>query len=111
MQYDDTNIYQRCMELIYLASRLMKSWPPGYAFLSDQLKRAVSSIALNFAEGYGRQTKREQRRYFVMARGSASEVAAILDIGFRFGIVEQDDHEKGRDICDHLARMLTKFRR
>ena len=111
MEYDNTLIYQRSLELIALSRQVIENMPPGYAFLNDQLRRAASSIPLNFAEGYGRQTAREQRRYFVIARGSASEVAAILDVAHGFGVLEENLHLRGRDLCDHIARMLTRFRR
>jgi four helix bundle protein len=111
MQFDNTRIYARSLELIDVTHKIMQRFPRGYGFLVDQLRRAASSVPLNFAEGYGRMTQREQRRFFVIARGSASEVAAILDVARRFDIVVESDYAHARDICDHLARMLTKFRR
>lgn len=111
MHFDNTRIYTRSLELIDLARHVMAAMPQGYGFLKDQLRRAASSVVLNFAEGYGRESHAELRRYFIIARGSASEVAAILDVARCFGIIDQALHERGRDLCDHIARMLTKFRR
>lgn len=111
MQFDNTRIYARSLELIDVTRQILGRFPSGYGFLADQLRRAASSVPLNFAEGYGRATLREQRRFFIIARGSASEVAAILDVARGFGIVTDSDYANARDICDHLARMLTKFRR
>ena len=48
--------------------------------LSDQLDRASLSIALNIAEGAGRSTPRDQARHYAIARGSASECLAVLDL-------------------------------
>ena len=48
--------------------------------LKDQLDRAASSIALNLAEGRGRSTRVDQRRFFHMAFGSLRESQAILDL-------------------------------
>ena len=41
--------------------------------LSDQLYRAVGSISANIAEGYGRQSGKDQARYYEYALGSARE--------------------------------------
>ena len=46
--------------------------------LSDQLKRAASSTALNLAEGRGKPTQRDQLKFFHIAMGSVRESQAIL---------------------------------
>jgi four helix bundle protein len=48
--------------------------------LSDQLKRASSSIALNLAEGRGKPTIKDQLRFFHIAMGSVRESQSILDL-------------------------------
>jgi len=53
---------------------------PLPAHLRDQLKRAASSVVLNLAEGAGRGTNADQRRFFQIAMGSLRESRAILDI-------------------------------
>ena len=110
MQFDDTRIYKKALELVALSQRLLDELPTGYGFLADQLKRAASSVPLNFAEGYAKGSLKEQRRFYRMARGSACEVAAIFDVAHTMGVMRTDEHLRGRDICDHLARMLTRFR-
>lgn len=48
--------------------------------LSDQLDRASISVCLNLAEGVGRSGKRDQCRAYSIARGSAVECLAVLDL-------------------------------
>jgi four helix bundle protein len=48
--------------------------------LSDQLDRASISVPLNIAEGAGRSTPRERARHYTIARGSAVECLACLDL-------------------------------
>ena len=48
--------------------------------LKEQLDRAASSIVLNLAEGSGRRTPADQRRFFSIAFGSLRECQAILDL-------------------------------
>ena len=111
MQFSQTKIYRKTMDLIDLSQIVLRDLPLGYGFLAEQLRRAASSIPLNFAEGYGKRTPKEQRRFFMIARGSTNEVAAILDVGYRLGVITKDKHEQGMELCDHLTRMLTRFRR
>src|SRR5262245_31427339 len=49
--------------------------------LKEQLLRAASSIVLNLAEGNGRRTRADRKRFFVIAFASLRECQAILDLG------------------------------
>lgn len=109
MHHDDTRIYGKSLDLLSLCADVIERMPAGYAFLSDQLRRASSSVTLNFSEGCGRTSKADRARFFMMARGSAKEVSAILDVGHRFRVLRDDERERGRDLCDHLAAMLYRF--
>ena len=59
MQFSQTKIYLRTMDLIDLSQTILRDLPLGYGFLADQLRRAASSIPLNFAEGYGKRTSKK----------------------------------------------------
>ena len=49
-------------------------------YLKDQLNRASSSISLNLAEGHGKFTQKDQRKYFSISLGSLRECQAILTL-------------------------------
>ena len=54
--------------------------PRGHADLRDSLRRAALSVPLNVAEGAGRASEADGARHFAIARGSAMECAAVLDV-------------------------------
>lgn len=110
MKHTDTRIYRRSIELAEFAHAVIEALPRGYAPLADQLRRAAMSVALNFAEGCGKQHPRDRRRYFLTARGSANEVAAIMDVARAFRVVADPLHAQTRDAADHVAAMLSRFR-
>jgi len=110
MHHTKTRLYYRSLELIDLAKSVMEQLPTGYGFLADQLRRASASVVLNFSEGSSRSSVRERRRYFQIARGSALEVSAVLDVAARFGVLDKQTHIDGVDLCDHLSAMLFKYR-
>lgn len=110
MKHTETRIYQRATELIRLSHAVIDSMPRGFAFLNDQLRRASSSVLLNYSEGFGRQTAKDRRHFFHVARGSALEVFAILDVAKCHGAITESHHAKGTDLCDHLSAMLYRFR-
>ena len=49
-------------------------------FLKEQLLRASSSVALNIAEGSGKRTPADQKRFYFIALGSLRESEAILEL-------------------------------
>jgi len=48
--------------------------------LKDQLLRSSSSVALNLAEGCGKRTLKDQRKFFDIAFGSLRETMSILEL-------------------------------
>ena len=50
------------------------------AHLQNQLMRASSSVALNLAEGRGRSTLPDQKRFFTIALGSIRECQCVVDL-------------------------------
>ncbi|HRY31973.1 MAG TPA: four helix bundle protein [Bacteroidales bacterium] len=76
------------------------------AYIKDQLSRASFSIPLNIAEGSGKFSKADRRKYFVTARGSVFECIAIIDILAGFGKVTEEELEILTRTADELSRML-----
>ena len=70
--------------------------------LSDQLKRAASSVALNLAEGSGRNGKDDQLRFFHIAFGSLRECQAILDMAVT-------EYPEAVHLADTLAANLYRL--
>ena len=79
------------------------------AHLRDQLERASVAIVLNVAEGAGRQTLRDKAHFFTIARGSATECGAILDLLEARGVLSAADHRHGRGQLIRIAQMLTRL--
>lgn len=111
MNFTNTRIYTRALELVRTSQAVARRLPKGYGFLGDQMRRAASSVLLNFSEGCGKSSTAERRRYFETARASAYEVAATFDVAHAFGAMTQREHTDAMDLCDHLAAMLTRFER
>ena len=49
-------------------------------YLRDQLLRASSSVVLNIAEGSGKITPKDRRKFFAIALGSLRESCAALEV-------------------------------
>jgi four helix bundle protein len=83
------------------------------AAAKDQLDRASTSIPLNIAEGNGKFSAKDRSRFFEMARGSALECAACLDVLLVRKLASKEQvvlsKEKLARIVQMLIGLLRKF--
>jgi four helix bundle protein len=83
------------------------------AAAKDQLDRASTSIPLNIAEGNGKFSAKDRARFLEMARGSALECAACLDVLLARKLVGEQQiagqKEKLARIVQMLIGLLRKF--
>jgi len=110
MKHEQSRIYLTSRELITDAAAAISKLPPGFGYLADQLRRASSSVLLNFAEGSRHSSLKERRRFFTMAAGSAAEVSAIADVAEGFGAIGAAEHTALKDRCNHVCAMLRLWR-
>ena len=76
--------------------------------LKEQLARAASSVALNVAEGAGRQTKADQKRFFTIAFGSLREAQAIIELALAASTPAWQEADK---LAAHLYRLIQSCER
>ena len=103
--------YQLSLDFLLLAEKLIEALPRGRAHLADPLGRAALSIVLHIAEGAGKISPADKRRYYVSARGSATESAALLDVYFRLELAAESDHRAGKEMLLRIVSMLIKLAR
>jgi four helix bundle protein len=76
------------------------------AAAKDQLDRAATSIPLNIAEGNGKFSKRDRARFFDIARGSALESAAALDVLIRRKLAPEEAIAPAKEQLLQIVNML-----
>jgi len=103
-----SRVYGKAMEMVRLTGEVAGQLPRGYGFLADQLRRASSSVVLNYAEGSGKLSKAERRRFFRIAKGSAMETAAAFDVGHELGAVDAGANERAQQLCDAIGALLHR---
>ena len=73
------------------------------------LDRAATSIVLNVAEGAGEFSAAERARFYRMARRSANECAAILDVYRARQAIGDTAIAAGRELLLRIVAMLTRM--
>jgi len=73
-------------EIYFLCKRLRDK---GEYILSDQIKRCSISIMANVAEGFGRGTNKEFKRFLFISKASASELSSHLYIALDVDVIDR----------------------
>ena len=110
LDHEKLDGYQRSIEFVAYALRIAELVPRGQAALADQLRRAATSIPLNIAEGGGRaQGSPDRARFRGIARGSAMECGAVLDVIRLFDVAPEADWAKAKSLLVRIVEMLSKM--
>jgi four helix bundle protein len=110
LDHEKLDVYQRAIEFVACALRIAERLPRGQAPLADQLRRAAVSIPLNIAEGGGRNRESADRaRFRAIARGSAMESGALLDVIRLFNVLPQEDWAQAKSLLVRVVEMLSKM--
>jgi len=103
-------VYRLAVQFQTLATELMpRQRGMLLATLRDQLDRASISIVLNIAEGAGRFSPPDKARFYGIARGSATECGALLDLLFARYLVAQPLYGEARSLIVRIVQMLTRL--
>ncbi len=75
------DVYQSARQLRIECYKILSELPESERFnLTDQIRRASTSVVLNITEGCSRRSETERKRYFEIARGSVIELDSCFDI-------------------------------
>lgn len=104
--HEKLDVYQKSIHYVGWAYHFCSELK-GHRNAKDQLLRAAQAIPLNLAEGNGKATAADRRRYFEIARGSALECAAVQDVLEVCGALSSDLNTDMKQVLDRIVAMLT----
>ena len=108
--HEKLDVYRLSLEYVGWAYGFTENLK-GHRNAKDQLSRASQATPLNIAEGNGKATDGERRRYLEIARGSALECAAAQDVLEVCGVLSKAENERRKNMLDRIVAMLTKLGR
>jgi len=107
--HEQLDVYKLALKYVAFVFDLSEGLEGATRHARDQLLRASQSIPLNIAEGNGKASDPDRRRFFEIARGSALECAAIQDVLQVCGAITVEENEDAKLTLDRIAAMLTKL--
>jgi len=107
--HEKLEVYHRALGLLDCVDTILDAMAAGRGHVKDQLDRAATSIVLNIAEGGGEFSPMEKQRFYRIAKRSATETAALLDIlGRRRAATAELLATARKELLD-VAAMLTRL--
>lgn len=77
--FTDLVVWQQGHKLVVMVYKITKNFPKEELYsLTDQMRRASSSITANIAEGFGRQGYKEKLQFYYLSKGSLNELKNFI---------------------------------
>jgi four helix bundle protein len=109
LDHENLDVYRCSLDFLRLALGIVATLPRGEGELRAQLKTAAMSVPLNIAEGAGKPGATDRARFHGIARGSAMECAALVDVCIIAGYVDAGLARQGKALVVRIVAMLSKM--
>ena len=108
--FEDLRVYRTAETLADEIWDMVITWSPfGQATVGEQLVDAADSIGANIAEGAGRGSYKENRRFVKIARGSLFETKHFLRRAYRRKLMDATQTRKLAPLMDELGPTLNAY--
>lgn len=106
--FKDLLVWQKGMQIVKLVYELTKFFPKEEIYgLTSQIRRASTSIPLNIAEGYGRNSRKSYASFLRNARASNQEVETAVLVAIMLKFINEDDARIVLDELEQESKMLN----
>jgi four helix bundle protein len=107
---EDLRVYRLSEELADAVWDFAERWQPlARDTVGKQIIRSADSIGANIAEGYGRGSYQDNRRFIRLARGSLYETRHWLRRAFRRRLLTETQIEQLKPLVDKLGPQLNAY--
>ena len=107
----DLRVYQEAKELVKSVYLFLDKFPKYETYaLGDQLRRAVTSVPSNIAEGSGRFSIKEKIHFIEIAYGSLTETLCQLDIANDLNYITDEEFANEKERINVIGKQLSGLR-
>lgn len=105
--FENLKVYQKALDFIDKVFKIYKLLDKEYKYsIGSNLIRASLSIANNIAEGNGKKSMREKKRYFDISSDSARECVSVLNVLKRQELIDENIWKPLRNDAREITSML-----
>lgn len=104
--FEKLDVYKKAKLLNKEVMGILRDLKSIDSYIRDQLKRASISIVINIAEGSGKFSKADKRKFYIIARGSVYESISLLELIFEDTIIDKECFDDFYRKHEELSKML-----
>jgi len=110
--FKELKVWQKSRVLAKNIFVVTKKYPREERFeIVSQMRRSVISIASNIAEGSGRNSNKDFRRFLDIALSSAYELETQVIISFDLEYISEKDYKNLSNDIHEVEKMIYGFRK
>jgi four helix bundle protein len=108
--FTDLQVWQLARDLRRRVYDLVRAFPADEKYaITQQLRRAATSITANIAEGFGRYSFPENIQFCRLARGSACELRDHLITAEDEGYLTPEGHQSAELLAQRVVQTLNGY--
>jgi four helix bundle protein len=107
--FQKLNVYQKARQAYKRVIQFLEITKNIPLKLRDNLSRASLSVMLNIAEGAGRFTKPDKKRFYIDSRASAFETVSCLEACNDLKIISSEELNSFNNEYEEISKMLFKM--
>ena len=107
--HEKLEVYQVAIQFVAWSEILLEDCQGKAASAKKHLDEASSSIPNNIAEGNGKWSKKDRKKFFEVARGSALECASCLDVLVAKRRISAERVIEGKEKLRSVVNLLTRM--
>ena len=108
--YENLEIFKGGYKLSLCMYKITNNYPKEEIYgIVSQIRRAAVSIPLNIAEGYGRRSREDFKRFLKISLGSCNETKTLILLSRDLGYINKEQCDKLVGQYNVLGKKIYKF--
>ena len=110
--FEKLEVWQNAKNLTLFVYGITSALPANEQYgISSQLKRSVSSIATNIAEGTSKETPKDKAYFLTVAYSSAMETLNHLIIAKELQYLSEENYLNCREQLEKICNQMTNLKK
>lgn len=106
--FEQLEVWQKSIDIAVDIYKLTDKFPKSEIYsLTNQMRRAASSVSANIAEGYGRHGYKEKLQFYKIANGSLLETKSFCYLANRLDYLSADQLDDIIESIVSIQRMTN----